>query len=291
MAQFRTWSGRCATDARSPRIPRREPLDDDLFLRLLVAREEDLALRALAQLRPEPVPTADQGAVESHRAAFVASVRRERGLRSTVRVEPREILGCVRAGLAGGQVRSDEADEIPARAGAGLDEGVVAGLGAVVPQLEQRLLALVLAADMRPRLGTALRLCLFQGRPQVPDGQLLVVTEHGMGKRTMLKHYSAHGRGTGGQRILNITKKTGRVASVQVVHGDEELMMISSSGIVIRTELATINKLGPYAQGVIVMNLKENDRVACIAVITQNGNGEDDLVAAAPSKNGKNGVS
>jgi DNA gyrase subunit A len=125
-----------------------------------------------------------------------------------------------------------------------------------------------------------------------PDGQLLVVTEHGMGKRTMLKHYSPHGRGTGGQRILNITKKTGRVASVQVVHGDEELMMISSSGIVIRTELATINKLGPYAQGVIVMNLKENDRVACIAVLTgENGNSEahDDLVAA--SRNGKNGTS
>jgi DNA gyrase subunit A len=125
-----------------------------------------------------------------------------------------------------------------------------------------------------------------------PDGQLLVVTEHGMGKRTMLKHYSPHGRGTGGQRILNITKKTGRVASVQVVHGDEELMMISSSGIVIRTELATINKLGPYAQGVIVMNLKENDRVACIAVLVQNGNGEDhdDLIASTPSRNGTNGV-
>ena len=57
-------------------------------------------------------------------------------------------------------------------------------------------------------------------------------------------------------------------------------------------ELATINKLGPYAQGVIVMNLKENDRVACIAVLVQNGNGEDhdDLIASTPSRNGKNGV-
>jgi DNA gyrase subunit A len=121
-----------------------------------------------------------------------------------------------------------------------------------------------------------------------PAGQLLVVTEHGMGKRTLLKHYSPHGRGTGGQRILNITKRTGRVASVQVVRGDEELMMISSSGIVIRTELSTINQLGPYAQGVIVMNLRENDRVACIAVIDgQAVQEEDDLVAA--SRNGKNG--
>ncbi|MCC6178678.1 MAG: DNA gyrase subunit A [Chloroflexi bacterium] len=122
-----------------------------------------------------------------------------------------------------------------------------------------------------------------------PDGQLLVVTEHGMGKRTRLKHYSTHGRGTGGQRILNITKKTGKVASVQVVHGDEELMMISASGIVIRTELSTINQLGPYAQGVIVMNLRENDRVACIAVIdnTQSENGKadaapEDLAATTP---------
>ncbi|MDP8922316.1 MAG: DNA gyrase subunit A [Chloroflexota bacterium] len=109
-----------------------------------------------------------------------------------------------------------------------------------------------------------------------PNGQLLVVTEYGMGKRTLLKHYSPHGRGTGGQRILNITKKTGKVASVQVVHGGEELMLISASGIVIRTELSTINQLGPYAQGVIVMNLKENDRVACIAVI-DGQSGEDQV--------------
>jgi DNA gyrase subunit A len=128
-----------------------------------------------------------------------------------------------------------------------------------------------------------------------PTGQLLVVTEFGMGKRTMLKHYSPHGRGTGGQRILNITKKTGRVASVQVVRGDEELMMISASGIVIRTQVATINKLGPYAQGVIVMNLKENDRVSCIAVIDQQNSAveshEDLMAPAVLSKNGKNGTS
>jgi DNA gyrase subunit A len=128
----------------------------------------------------------------------------------------------------------------------------------------------------------------------VPEGQLLVVTEFGMGKRTMLKHYSPHGRGTGGQRILNITKKTGRVASVSVVRGDEELMMISSSGIVIRTELATINKLGPYAQGVIVMNLREGDRVACIGVIDGQTLAVDDhsdlMTPALPGKNGTNGT-
>jgi DNA gyrase subunit A len=105
-----------------------------------------------------------------------------------------------------------------------------------------------------------------------PQGQLLVVTELGMGKRTLLKHYMPHGRGTGGQKTLNITKKTGPVATAQVVHGDEELMMISASGIVIRTELSTISQQGRASQGVAVMNLKANDRVACIAVL----NGRDD---------------
>ncbi len=126
-----------------------------------------------------------------------------------------------------------------------------------------------------------------------PKGQLVVVTEHGMGKRTLVNAYKPHGRGTGGQRILNITPKTGKVASAQVVHGDEELMLISSSGIVIRTELGTIRQVGPYAQGVIVMNLRPNDSVACIAVIgVQDGASLDqlggdgavsgDLVAASP---------
>jgi DNA gyrase subunit A len=112
-----------------------------------------------------------------------------------------------------------------------------------------------------------------------PQGQLLVVTTLGHGKRTLLKHYMPHGRGTGGQRTLNITKKTGPVASAQVVHGDEELMLISASGIVIRTELSTVSQQGRASQGVAVMNLKPNDRVACIAVI--DGSDDEDLIASA----------
>ncbi len=104
-----------------------------------------------------------------------------------------------------------------------------------------------------------------------------MVTELGMGKRTLVNQYRPHGRGTGGQRILNITKKTGIVASMEIVHGDEELMLISASGIVIRTELGTIRRVGPYAQGVAVMNLKPGDRVACIAVLNgRNGDGKED---------------
>ncbi|MBA2447472.1 MAG: DNA gyrase subunit A [Chloroflexi bacterium] len=110
-----------------------------------------------------------------------------------------------------------------------------------------------------------------------PKGQLLVVTELGMGKRTLLKHYEPHGRGTGGVKTLNITRKTGPVCTAQVVHGDEELMLISKSGIVIRTELTTISQQGRASQGVAVMYLKPNDKVACIAVLDgQDGEREVD---------------
>jgi DNA gyrase subunit A len=107
-----------------------------------------------------------------------------------------------------------------------------------------------------------------------PDANLLIVTEHGFGKYTPLKEYRPHGRGTMGVATLNVTKKTGNVASVRVIRGDEELMLISANGIVIRTGLDEILPKGRKTQGVTVMNLRENDRVACIAVI--DGNGHDD---------------
>jgi len=125
-----------------------------------------------------------------------------------------------------------------------------------------------------------------------PNASLLVVTEHGFGKYTPLKEYRPHGRGTMGVATLNVTKKTGRVASARVIRGDEELMLISANGIIIRTSLDEIIPKGRKTQGVTVMNLRENDRVACIAVIDgQNGNGEshEDLMVTAPSANGRNG--
>jgi DNA gyrase subunit A len=120
-----------------------------------------------------------------------------------------------------------------------------------------------------------------------PDANLLVVTEHGFGKYTPLREYRPHGRGTMGVATLNVTKKTGLVASAQVIHGDEELMLISANGIVIRTSLDSIIPKGRKTQGVTVMNLRENDRVACIAILNGSDGEEDDLVAA--SRNGKNG--
>jgi DNA gyrase subunit A len=124
-----------------------------------------------------------------------------------------------------------------------------------------------------------------------PDANLLVVTEHGFGKYTPLKEYRAHGRGTMGIATLNVTKKTGRVASVRVIRGDEELMLISANGIVIRTSLDTIIPKGRKTQGVMVMNLRENDRVACIEVLeTRVGGSSNEAAAPVPTTNGTNGT-
>jgi DNA gyrase subunit A len=118
-----------------------------------------------------------------------------------------------------------------------------------------------------------------------PTANLLIVTEHGFGKYTPLKEYRPHGRGTMGVATLNVTKKTGLVAAARIIRGDEELMLISANGIVIRTGLDDILPKGRKTQGVTVMNLRENDRVACIAVIdTANGTSENEATATQPKK-------
>src|SRR5438477_3231343 len=110
-----------------------------------------------------------------------------------------------------------------------------------------------------------------------PDAQLLVVTRNGYGKRTPLSAYPVKGRGIGGVRAINTTAKTGPVAAARVVHGYEELMMISAGGIVIRTPLETISeRSGRATSGVILMNLREGDRLAAIAILEPSPNGGGD---------------
>ena len=110
------------------------------------------------------------------------------------------------------------------------------------------------------------------------EAQLLIVTRNGYGKRTPLSAYPVKGRGIGGVRAIRTTSKTGPVAAARVVQGYEELMMISAGGIVIRTPLETISeRTGRATSGVILMNLREGDRLAAIAILepSTNGNGDD----------------
>jgi DNA gyrase subunit A len=100
-----------------------------------------------------------------------------------------------------------------------------------------------------------------------PEADLLVLTETGYGKRVPLTEFRKKHRGGQGVRLISLEgKKTGVVASVQqVTDEDEELLLISSGGQVIRTETNSINRYSSHARGVIVMRLAEGDRVVAIA--------------------------
>jgi DNA gyrase subunit A len=100
-----------------------------------------------------------------------------------------------------------------------------------------------------------------------PGADLLVLTETGYGKRVALTEFRLKHRGGQGVRLIALEgRKTGAVAAVQQVTDlDEELVLISAHGQVVRTELSTINRYSPSARGVIVMRLNEDDRVVGIA--------------------------
>ncbi|MGI6286471.1 DNA gyrase subunit A [Neomoorella humiferrea] len=97
------------------------------------------------------------------------------------------------------------------------------------------------------------------------DAELVVVSAKGFGKRTPLEEYRPQGRGGKGIITMNVTDRTGPVAAVAVVMPDEELMLISAEGILIRLGVEDISRQGRNTQGVTLMRLDPNDRVVAIA--------------------------
>ena len=100
-----------------------------------------------------------------------------------------------------------------------------------------------------------------------PDADLLVLSETGYGKRVSLGEFRVKHRGGQGVQLMSLEgKKTGDIAAVQqVTELDEELLLISAQGQVIRTETNSINRYSSSARGVIVMRLAEGDRVVAIS--------------------------
>lgn len=117
---------------------------------------------------------------------------------------------------------------------------------------------------------------------QTPENsELLVVTEYGYGKRTPIDAYPHQSRGGGGVITSKINEKTGKVAAARILtEHDNDLMIISASGIVIRQEVSSIKQAGRATQGVTLMNVGDGDVV--VAVATTNGkkveqNGDSDV--------------
>ena len=96
---------------------------------------------------------------------------------------------------------------------------------------------------------------------------VLVVSEKGYGKRTSIEDYRETNRGGKGVTTLNITDKTGKLIAIESVTDEHDLMIINKSGVAIRTGLDEIRVMGRATQGVRLINLKNNDKIAAIAKV------------------------
>ncbi|HXG76695.1 MAG TPA: DNA gyrase C-terminal beta-propeller domain-containing protein, partial [Gaiellaceae bacterium] len=109
------------------------------------------------------------------------------------------------------------------------------------------------------------------------DTDLLVVTENGWGKRTRLSEYPVKGRGTMGVKTAQLVEGKGKLAGARVVRDGYQVMLISTGGTVIRMPVDGIKRSGRATQGVIVMRLRDGERVATLAPVV----GSDDAELGA----------
>nr|MBD3622081.1 DNA gyrase subunit A [Sunxiuqinia sp.] len=112
---------------------------------------------------------------------------------------------------------------------------------------------------------------------------VLVVSEKGYGKRSSIEGYRITNRGGKGVKTINITEKTGSLIAIKSVINENDLMIITQNGLTIRLPISALRVMGRAAQGVRLINLKEEDRIASVARVTfensneieENENGED----------------
>ena len=96
---------------------------------------------------------------------------------------------------------------------------------------------------------------------------VLVVTEKGYGKKTPIDQYRMTHRGSKGVKALNVTEKNGNIVSFKIVSGNEDLMIITEGGIIIRLDVEKISSTGRVAQGVKLINLKDEQKVSTVALV------------------------
>lgn len=99
-----------------------------------------------------------------------------------------------------------------------------------------------------------------------PGTDLFVITEKGYGKRTNVSEYPTHHRGGQGVFTITMTEKKGLLAAMKIVFEEDEIMIMSEDGVVVRTPVSGISELGRSTQGVRVMNVAEKDRVTAVAI-------------------------
>ncbi len=106
-------------------------------------------------------------------------------------------------------------------------------------------------------------------------GQAFTVTERGFGKRTPVTAYRLQSRGGMGVTNIKVTEKNGKVAGIAHVTGDEQVLLITEQGMIIRVECAGIRVIGRSTQGVRIINVEENDRVVAAIKLVEREQDEE----------------
>ena len=131
-------------------------------------------------------------------------------------------------------------------------------------------------SEVRPmgRTATGVRAMLLEDGDEVVDmvkiergGQVLAVTERGMGKRTPEDQYPAHRRGGKGGWAMQLTDRTGDLACLRMVGDDQDLMLIRDDGTVMRMPVDQVSVISRYTQGVRLMRVDEGTRIASVALV------------------------
>ncbi len=113
-----------------------------------------------------------------------------------------------------------------------------------------------------------------------PETDLFVITEKGYGKRTPVTEYPVQHRGGQGVFTITMTAKKGQLAAMKIVGQEDEIMIVSEEGVVVRTPVSGISELGRSTQGVRVMNVADEDKVVAVA-ISSHGKKKKDAAAGS----------
>jgi DNA gyrase subunit A len=117
-----------------------------------------------------------------------------------------------------------------------------------------------------------------------PGTSLLSVTANGYGKRTELDEYRKTNRNTKGVRTIIVNERNGPVVAVRTVQGDESVLVITKSGMVVRTPVDQVRETGRSAQGVRIVSMEEDDQVTQVAILPADPDAPMEATPVSPAE-------
>ena len=110
------------------------------------------------------------------------------------------------------------------------------------------------------------------------DDLILIVTEKGYGKKSRVNDYRETNRGSKGVKAINITEKNGHIVAVKLIYGNPDAIIMTDSGMTMRMSLDQVSVLGRATQGVRLINLKDNQKVATVSLVEKESDNDESEV-------------